>query len=187
MTPGSITRKRVLLPLLLVAAVGTGVAGATAGQQPGRPPQAKDGRELMEEIRSGRAPEVPTPPGRQVRTTAVWNGCKFVFLTTKTKTYTTGDGGIAEVNTDPDPLPPDGPGLRGAESDGGGEGCWARRGRTPQRRRTIPKRPATANAGTGTPLGGCTPTRSRDERSTHGCGLQSGGEPPLALPVDRQR
>ena len=97
-------RKKVLLPLLLLRVVVAAPAANTA-QGPKGP---RDSRAIWDDIRSGKAPRVPTPPGREVRWAGVWNGCKFVFLKSQISSYQTSDG-VAEVSERPDPLPPRGP------------------------------------------------------------------------------
>jgi hypothetical protein len=98
-------RKKVLLPLLLLGTVAVVATAATAAQGPKAPP---DSRSVWADIQSGKAPKVPTPPGREIQWAGVWNGCKFVFLKSHVSSYQTPNG-VAEVSERPDPLPPRGP------------------------------------------------------------------------------
>lgn len=109
MTVRSITRKKAFLPTLLLAAAVTVTTAAGVGADQGsKAPELKADRatpDVMRDIREGRATKV-IPPGRARRTTAVWTGCHFVYLTTEINEYRFDDGSVARVSENPDPLPP---------------------------------------------------------------------------------
>jgi hypothetical protein len=70
------------------------------------PPKSKAGRDwhtVSKDIHEGKTKKLK--PATK-RTTGVWNGCKFVYLTTDETTYEFDDGSVATVSENPDPLPP---------------------------------------------------------------------------------
>ena len=97
-------RKAFLAVLLLTAAVG--VTTAAGADDPHKPVKAaRDTPSIMRDIREGKATKLARS-GPPRRTTAVWTGCHFVYLTTEVSDHKFDDGSVAQVSSDPDPLPP---------------------------------------------------------------------------------
>ncbi|MDQ3641040.1 MAG: hypothetical protein M3450_06130 [Actinomycetota bacterium] len=105
MTLKNLIRRKALLPVvLLAAAVGvTTAAGADDARKPVK--SERDTGSVMRDVREGRATKVGRP-GPARRTTAVWTGCHFVYLTTEINDYRFDDGSVARVSENPDPMPP---------------------------------------------------------------------------------
>jgi hypothetical protein len=102
------TIKRAIITLLLVGVMA--IVATTANATPDKSPKTRDASVVLQEIESGKAKQVHIP-GREVRTHGVWNGCKFVFLKTKVKSYQGTAGEHVDVSSDPEPLPPMDPGC----------------------------------------------------------------------------
>ena len=104
-----ITRVKTLLPVVLLGAAVTVTTAAGVGADQGpRAQRTKANRAtpaVMQDIQEGKATKV-TPPWRTRRTSAVWTGCHFVYLTTEVNEYRFDDGSVARVSENPDPLPP---------------------------------------------------------------------------------
>ena len=99
----SVRRKVVLLFLALAAAVAiTTAAGAAQDPEPATSKADRDTPALMKDIREGKARKIKG----EKRTTGVWDGCTFHYLTTDHSTYRFGDGSVATVSENPQPLPP---------------------------------------------------------------------------------
>jgi hypothetical protein len=113
MTIRTILRGRVLLAVLaLSAAVAiTTAAGAAPGPKAQRLKAERDTPAVMKDIREGKARKLHTASGRAKRTTGVWNGCHFVYLTTDISDYEFDDGSVATISENPEPLPPKEPGC----------------------------------------------------------------------------
>ncbi|MCA1704435.1 MAG: hypothetical protein LC808_14715 [Actinobacteria bacterium] len=106
MSINTIVRRKVILPLLLLATVIAMAAGAAQGAGQPPPNGLRDTPTLMAEVNRGRARLVDTPASRIRHTTGVWTGCHFVYLTTKITDYETNAGEFVSVSSDPDPMPP---------------------------------------------------------------------------------
>ena len=117
------TQIKALLPVVLLGAAFTVASAVGVGaDQEHKAPRTQANRAtpaVVQDIREGKATKV-TPSGRERRTTAVWTGCHFVYLTTEINEYRFYDGSVARVSENPDPLPPrncDGPDRNPTEDE----------------------------------------------------------------------
>src|SRR5687767_8466411 len=100
------TKKVAIAALAVVAGLLSTVSAGADQNKAVDPPKSKAGRDwpaVSKDIQEGRAKKLK--PATK-RTTGVWNGCKFVYLTTDETTYKFDDGSVATVSENPDPLPP---------------------------------------------------------------------------------
>lgn len=105
MIPRDLIRRKVFLPVLLLAAA-VGVTTAAGADDARKPVKAgRDTPSIMRDVREGKATKL-AHRGPARRTTAVWTGCNFVYLTTEINEYRFDDGSVARVSENPDPLPP---------------------------------------------------------------------------------
>lgn len=99
----SVRRKVVLLLLALAAAVAvTTAAGAVQDPEPTTLKAGRDTPAVMKDIREGKAKKIKG----EKRTTGVWDGCTFHYLTADHSTYRLDDGSLVDVSENPQPLPP---------------------------------------------------------------------------------
>jgi hypothetical protein len=139
--------RKVLLAVLLAGGVALAAtaAGAVNDNKPSTQTEAEAagaraasagtrGRGVLwDEIQDGKAKKVQRP-GPDRHTTAVWDGCRFHYLTTKIERFQGTDGAMGEVQSDPDPLPPN-------------RSCTGHRNPTPEEMAESRVRTAAANAG----------------------------------------
>ena len=101
----SVRRKVVLLIAALAAAIAiTTAAGAAQESEPTKSNAGRDTPAVMKDIREGKAEKIT----EEKRTTGVWDGCTFHYLTTDHSTYRFADGSVVGVSENPQPLPPRG-------------------------------------------------------------------------------
>ena len=99
----SVRRKVVLLFVALAAAIAiTTAAGAAQQSEPTKSNAGRDTPAVMKDIREGRAEKIT----EEKRSTGVWDGCTFHYLTTDRSTYRFTDGSVVGVSENPQPLPP---------------------------------------------------------------------------------
>ena len=97
--------RKKLLPLVLALAAAVAITTAAGAAQGPERPKVKANRDtptVLKDIKEGKAKKLD----EQTRMTAVWDGCKFHYLTSDHSDWQFDDGSIAGVSENPEPLPP---------------------------------------------------------------------------------
>ncbi len=97
--------RKKLLPLVLALAAAVAITTAAGAAQGPERPKVKANRDtpaVLKDIKEGKAKKLR----ERKETTAVWDGCKFHYLKSDRTEWQFDDGSIAEVEDNPEPLPP---------------------------------------------------------------------------------